>query len=205
MLQFLRRLFKGQKPDADWQPLQRSAAEQRAYAQWVADEVYRNWLGPYFKAYHYCKAGLPPCHGGLRVQRLESCGQHGALLLYDAGIGVSNFRHLFDLLRDRTQALGYHLAASDVRTRQHPRYQETIAKHFLKPTPHDCPETGRCQQRFGTVTIDLVSLNGKPGFIRLVCNPIQDEMFCPAFSFDEFMNALFNVSSPAAAPVSSGK
>jgi hypothetical protein len=197
LLQFLRHFFKGPGPEADWQPLRRPAAELRAYEQWVREQTYRNWLGPYFKAYHYCKAGLPPGHGGLRVQRLEGCGQHGALLFYDPSIGPANFRHLFDLIRDRVQALGYHLASSDVRTRRHPRCVETIAKHFLKPTPSDCPDTGRCQQRFGTVTVDLISLNGTPGFIRLTCNPIADAMFCEAYSFDQLIDAVFNLPAEA--------
>lgn len=193
-------MFQGPGPDADWQPLRRPAAELRAYEQWKQDREYRRWLGPYFKAYHYCKAGLPPCHGGLRAQRHDQCGQPGALLLYDPGIGPANFRHLFDLLRDRTLELGYHLASSDVRTRRLPRHTETVAKHFLKPTPTDCPETGRCQQRFGPVSIALISLNGHPGFIRVACNPIADSMFCEAYSLDELMDGLLNL--PPAAPES---
>jgi hypothetical protein len=199
LLQFLRQLFRGQGPEAGWQPLRRPAAELQAYEQWVQEQAYARWLGPYFKAYHYCKAGLPPCHGGPRVQRLDACGQHGALLFYDPGIGPANFRHLLDHLRDRALGLGYHLAASDVRTRRHPRCTETIAKHFLKPNPSDCPDTGRCQQRFGTIVIDLVTLNGQPSFIRLACNPIEDSMFCEAYSFDQLMDALFNLPPPAPA------
>ncbi|GAB2942525.1 hypothetical protein GCM10027048_03920 [Hymenobacter coalescens] len=195
MFQLLRRLFEGRGPDASWQPLRRSAAEARAYEQWKQAQVYRNWLQPYFKAYHYCKAGLPPCHGGLRVQRVEGGGRRGALLLYDPSIGPDNFQHLFDLIRDRTLPLGYYLACSDVRTRRHPRYTETIAKHFLKPTPGDCPDTGRCEQHFGTISIDLISFNAHPGFIRLISNPIEDSVFSPAHSFDELMEAVFNLGA----------
>lgn len=191
-------MLKGPGPDADWQPLHRSAAELRAYERWQQQAEYPRWLAGYFKAYHYCKAGLHKCHGGPRVQRLDACGQHGALLFYDPAIGPVNFRHLFDLLRDRTVALGYHLAASDVRTRRLPQCSETVSKHFLKPRPSDCPDTGRCQQRFGTVTIDLVNLNGQPGFIRVACNPIEDSMFCEAYSFDQLMDALCNQPPDAA-------
>ncbi|KAA9339744.1 hypothetical protein F0P96_03765 [Hymenobacter busanensis] len=192
MLHFFKRLWGSGAPVA-WKPLQRSASELRAYARWVHARTYLNWLGPYFKAYHYAKAGLPTAHGNLRAQLLQECSHRGAVLLYDPQIGPENFRHLFDLIRDRVQALGYHLASSDLRIRQHPRYTEAIAKHFLKPLPTDCPETGRCQQRFGTIAVDLVTLNGLPGFIRVMANVIDDGMFCPAFSFDELMEAVFNV------------
>lgn len=193
-------MLKGPGPDADWQPLHRSAAELRAYARWQQQAGYRHWLGAYFKAYHYCKAGLSRCHNAPRVQRLDTSGQHGAILFYEPGIGAENFRHLFDLLRDRTLPLGYRLCSSDVRTRRLPTCLETVSKHFLKPRPSDCPDTGRCQQRYGPVTVDLVHLNGQPAFIRVVCNPIEDSMFCEAYSFDQLMDALCNDPSDAAGP-----
>ncbi len=164
----------------------------------MQQQTYRNWLAPYFKAYHYGKAGMGCGAQGLRAQPLNEGGQQGTLLFYDPSIGPENFRHLFDLIRDRVQDLGYQLACSDVRTRRHPRYTETIAKHLLKPLPTSCPETGRCQQRFGTVAVDLVSLNDRPGFIRLVSSActFDDAVFCPAYSFDQLMEAVFNEASP---------
>ncbi|GAA4386966.1 hypothetical protein [Hymenobacter koreensis] len=194
MVHLFKQLWGGKKPNEAWLPLQRTPAELGAYTQWVEKRTYLNWLGPYFKAYHYAKAGLPTGAGGLRAQLLHACGQRGAILLYDPSIGPDNFRHLFHLIRDRVLELGYHAACSDVRTRQHERYTETIAKHFLKPLPTSCPETGRCQQRFGTIAVDLVSINNLPGFIRVAANAIDDGMFCEAFTFEELMEAVFNVN-----------
>jgi len=194
---FLKRLFSSHSATpAEWQPLRRTPAEQRRHAQWVEQQVYLNWAGPYFKAYHFRKAGVQG--QGFRVQLLTDAGRQGAIFLYDPSIGPGNFRHFFDLLSERVVALGYHLSTSDRRTLHHERYTETIEKHFLKPLPHDCTDTGRCVQQFGTVTVDLVSINGQPGFIRFASNAYQDDIFPPAHSFDELMAAVLDM--PPAPP-----
>ncbi len=197
MLPFLKQLLSSPSASAaEWRPLHRSPAELRKHARWVEQRVYLNWAGPYFKAYHFRKAGVQG--QGLRVQLLANEGRQGVVLFYDPSIGPGNFRHFFDLLRDQVLALGYHLSTSDQRTLHHERYTETIAKHFLKPLPHNCATTGRCLQRFGTVTVDLVSVNGQPGFIRFTSNAYQDDIFTPAHSFDELMAATLDM--PPAPP-----
>lgn len=150
-------------------------------------------MGPFYKAYHYQKAGLP--NPQFRVQLLREDGRQGALFFYDPSIGPGNFRHLLDFIRDRVLALGYNLATSDQRSLQHPTYTETTYKHFLKPQPRDCTETGRCNQRFGNIMVDLVSINGQPGFLRLFSNPYDNDIFTPAQTFDEMLEAIFDMPS----------
>jgi hypothetical protein len=195
---FLKRLFAtpSASSSAEWHPLRRTPAEVRRHTQWVKQQVYLNWAGPYFKAYHFQKAGVQG--QGLRVQLLSEAGRKGAVFFYDPSIGPGNFRHFFDLLRDRVLTLGYHLSTSDRRILPHERYTETIEKHFLKPLPNDCTSTGRCVQQFGTVTVDLVSINEQPGFIRFTSNAYQDDIFTPAHTFDELMAAALDM--PVAPP-----
>jgi hypothetical protein len=195
---FLKHLLSkpGAADTAQWQPLARTPAQQRRHEQWVTEQVYLNWMGPYFKAYHFRKTGV--CGRGLRVQLLEECGRQGALFFFDPSIGAGNFRHLFDFIRDRVLALGYNLSTSDQRKLRHERYTETIDKHFLKPLPKDCIQSGRCNQKFGTVTVDMVSVNGQPGFIRFSANPYHDSIFTPPHTFDELMDVVFNL--PPAPP-----
>jgi hypothetical protein len=201
LLTFLKHLFsqKAAPTRTDWQPAVSTPAQERRHEQWLAEQVYLNWAGPYFKAYHFRKAGVTSSQG-FRVQLLTDCGRQGALFFYDPSIGPGNFRHFFAFIRDRVLALGYNLSTSDQRTLQHPSYTETIHKHLLKPQPQDCSKTGRCNQRYGSITVDLVSINGQPGFIRFFANPYQDPIFTPPCSFDELMAAVLQLP-PADAQV----
>ncbi|TYZ08110.1 hypothetical protein FY528_13790 [Hymenobacter lutimineralis] len=196
MSSFLQRLFPSPATDS-WRPLVRTAKEEQRHVQWVRDQMYLNWLEPYYKAYHFRKAHLS--RAGLRVQLLQEDSREGAILFYDPSIGPGNFRHFFDYIAEQTLPLGYNASTSDQRVRHHPEYTETVLKHFLKPKPRSCTHTGRCQQHFGNVVVDLVLINGQPGFIRFFSNPFQDEIFTTPRPFAELLDTVFNQPPPTEA------
>lgn len=205
MLGFLKHLFASAAgaptpPKGSWQPYALTPAQQARHQQWVSQQMYRNWLGPYFKAYHLRKGGAGGKRG-LRVQLLDEPGRQGALLFYDPSIRPGNFRHLFEHLGARVLALGYRRACADQCTRQHQQQAETTLKQFFKPRPADCPQSGRCDQRYGLITLDLVKLNGQPLFIRIAVNPVREPGFTPAATFDELLRALLDepLADPATA------
>jgi hypothetical protein len=198
VLQLIQQLFQRRSggAGADWQPAtQPTAAQAQRHQAWVAERVYRNWLGPYFKAYHLRKGGAGG-QRGLRVELLHEDGRQGALLFYDPSIGPGNFEHLYHLLGERITALGYRRACHDCRQRHREQLREHTVKQFFKPTPTDCTETGRCNQRYGLITLDLVGVNDRPLFIRLSTNPVQESSFTPAQSFEALLKTVFD--EPAA-------
>lgn len=202
MFRFLQQLFGpgANAPAAagTWRPYALTLAQKARHQDWVAEKVYRNWLGPYYKAYHLRKGGAGGSRG-LRVQLLHEPGRQGGLFFYDPSIGPGNFRHLFEHLGERVLALGYHQACADQCTRQHRHHAEHTLKQFFKPLPLDCADSGRCDQRYGLITIDLVSVNGQPLFIRVAANPVQEPGFTPAASFEELLRAVFEEPMPSAA------
>jgi len=203
VLHFLQQLF-GRRTGADaaaatWQPARVPTPEQaREHASWVSEQVYRNWLGPYYKAYHLRKGGAGGKRG-LRVELLREEGRQGALFFYDNSIGPGNFGHLYELLGERLTTLGYHRACHDQRQRRHEQHHETAHKQLFKPNPTDCVESGRCNQRYGLVTLDLVGVNGQPLFIRLSSNPVCEPHFTAPKTFEELLAALLDAPAPDAA------
>ena len=203
MLQFINQLFQRRRSGAgaDWQPAAApTPAQAQRHAAWVAERVYRNWLGPYFKAYHLQKGG---CGGrrGLRVDLLHEQGRQGALFFYDPSIGPGNFEHFYRLLGERIAGLGYHRACHDCRQRRHEQLRENTIKQLFKPNPTDCTETGRCDQRYGLITLDLVGVNDRPLFIRLSTNPVHEAHFTPPQSFEALLQTVFDEPAPDAAIV----
>ena len=195
MLRFLQHLFASDAglPATElgtWQPYVLTPAQQARHQTWVAGKMYRNWLGPYYKAYHLRKGGAGGSRG-LRVQLLHESGRQGGLFFYDPSIGPGNFRHLFEHLGERVLALGYRRAHADQCTRRHEQQAENTLKQFFKPLATDCPQSGHCNQRFGLLTIDLVTLNGEPLMIRVAVNPVREPGFTLAAPFEELLEALF--------------
>ena len=198
MLHFLQQLF-GRRPGAEaaaWQPARvPTPAQARRHAAWLVAKVYLNWTGPYYKAYHLRKGGAGG-RRGLRVELLQEAGRQGTLLFYDSTIGPGNFRHFYELLSERIGGLGYHRACHDRRQRQREQHCETAHKQLFKPNPTDCAECGRCDQRYGLVTLDFVSVNNQPLFIRLSSNPVREPHFTAPKPFEELLAALLD--EPAA-------
>lgn len=201
VLHFLQQLFtrRNSRRVAGWQPAADPTPTQAAHhAAWVAARAYHPWLAAYFKAYHLQKTGIAS-RRGLRVELLREEGRQGALFFYDAAIEPSDFEHLFWLLSERVAQQGYYRACHDCRQRQQEQLHELTVKQLFKPTPTDCAHSGRCNQRFGLVHLDLVCLNNEPLFIRLSTNPVQEiTHFTPAQSFECLLQALFD--EPATAP-----
>ena len=198
VFQFLQQLFqrRGGAAAATWQPAGEPTPEQvRQHQAWIAERVYLNWLGPYYKAYHLRKGGAGG-RRGLRVELLREEGRQGGLFFYDDSIGPGNFQHLFHLLGERVVALGYRRACHDRRQRHHEQHQELVVKQFFKPNPTDCALSGRCNQRYGFITLDLVGVNGQPLFIRLSANAVQESHFTPPHSFETLLQALFDEPLP---------
>ncbi|MGI4871523.1 MAG: hypothetical protein ACRYFX_10135 [Janthinobacterium lividum] len=197
MLQFLQQLFQRRsRAAATWQPAPEPTPRQAGEHQaWVQERVYRNWLGPYFKAYHLRKGGAAG-RRGLRVELLHEEGRQGGLFFYDASIGLGNFQHLFQLLGERIEALGYHRACHDQRQRRCEQHREKAIKQLYKPNPTDCALSGRCNQRYGLILLDLVAVNGQPFFIRLATNPVQENYFTLPRPFEALLGEVFD--EPAA-------
>ncbi|RZK99675.1 MAG: hypothetical protein EOO62_24580 [Hymenobacter sp.] len=193
MLQFLQQLFQRRNgAAATWQPVhERTPAQAQRHQAWVAERVYRNWLGPYFKAYHLRKGGAGG-RRGFRVDLLHENGRQGALFFYDHTIGPGNFEHLYQLLGERVAALGYHRAAHDCRERRHQQLHEHTVKQLFKPNPTDCAQSGRCDQRYGLITLDLVGVNDRPLFIRLSTNPVHADCFTTPHSFEALLKTVFD-------------
>ena len=194
MLHFLQQLFqrRGGAAEAGWQPaLVPTPAQVRLHQAWVTERVYRNWLGPYYKAYHLRKGGAGG-RRGFRVDLLREDGRQGALFFYDHTIGPGNFEHLYQLLGERVLALGYHRACHDARRRRHQQLRELTVKQLFKPNPTNCAESGRCNQRYGLITLDLVTVNNRPLFIRLSTNPVREPHFTLPHSFETLLKTVFD-------------
>ena len=188
---FFYRLFGFGKAAHTCCDLRRSDKFIAAYKKWVNDKVYLNWTGPFFKAYHFQKCKINT--SAYRVQLINETSLQGALMFYDTSIGVQNFVFLFELIKDRMLQLGYNVHSSDTRQVKHERYKESIERHVLTPPAADLPGTDICNQLYGNVHIDFVSVNKCPGYIRLVANTYTDSYFSTPLPF---MDLLKNVLQP---------
>lgn len=182
---FFHRLFGFGKAVFTCNSLHRSPKYLNAYNKWVAEQAYLKWTGSFFKAYHYQKGRINTSE--LRVQLVEESNLQGVLLFYDPGIGTQNFSFLHELLKQRIVALGYRLHSSDTRQICHKRYKEQVQRYALMPPASDVPGSDLCNQLYGTIHLDYVTVNKLPGYIRFVANTYTDPYFSKPLPFMELL------------------
>lgn len=185
--EILNRLFGLGRGRPTCTKLKRTGSYMAAFEDWVEAQVYLNWTGPFFKAYHYRKADLP---SQLRVQVLQEEHMRGVVFFYDPSIGETNFGYFFDLLKHRVQVLGYNLHSSDKLEIRHKRYTELLEKLVLTPPASDLPGTSLCNQLYGNVLLDYTKVNGHPGYIRLATNTYDHPFFSKPLPFEELLESI---------------
>jgi hypothetical protein len=176
----------------NWKNLERKPKEENAYHLWAEEKTYLNWAPCIFKSYHFQKCKLKP---PFRLQVLQGAHKNGVVLFFDPAIGSENFTLLFEFIKRQCLQTGYTHHLTDQRVIRHERYTETIETHHLKPPATDLPGTCLCNQLYGNIMIDLVSINRQPGFIRFYVNTYCDDLFSKPLSFDELMDRVFNVGT----------
>ncbi len=181
---FFKQLLSFKKNLITCSTISRSAKFLKAYQAWVSAQTYLNWTGPFFKAYHYQRAGMP---AQLRVQVISEDSVKGALLFYEPSIGADNFNFLFDLLKDRVQQQGYKLHSASKLKIRHERYTEQAEKLLLTPPASDLPDSSLCNQLYGNILLDYIKVNKLPGYIRFATNSYNDAYFSKPLPFDELL------------------
>lgn len=182
--EFFKRLLGHSTGETSCTMLRRSGRYMASYEAWVADQAYLKWAKAFFKSYHYTKAGMA---GPLRVQAVRDTHLQGVILFYDPSIGEGNFSFLFNLLKDRVQALGYTLHCCDKLKIRHTRYTEQVEKHLLTPPASDLPGTSLCNQLYGNILLDFIRVNRRPGYIRFIANAYNDAHFSQPLPFDDLL------------------
>lgn len=123
---------------------------------------------------------------------LQSGSSGGFILRYLEASSALHFQHLFDYLKDQVRAQRYIIYTSDVRTYDKPNGVERIERHYLKPSwrvlnRKEVNDTGKMNQLYGNITIELHKLNDQPQFLKFLCQYYSDSKFSTPMPFKELM------------------
>lgn len=167
------------------EPLTRGEDYHRSYFSWLNNGYHRPIMAEIFAAWHRRKAGEEPL---LDIRLLEMPAANGWALAYQPELGERIFQHLFDLLKERVQALGYRVQIAERRITDKKKVVETIEKYYLKPIT-DLAELP-CEQRYGNVLIELHYRDYKPQYLKFMATFYSDRMYKPALPFSQLQEEL---------------
>lgn len=168
--------------------LERSEVELGAYRAWKNSERRVDLVNDFDRAYSLKKQLV---ESSMEVHLLESKYSNGFAITYNDQIPTDQFRHLFDFFKDQVLDVGYKLSQGDRRIKHKGQYEESIEKWYLKPLAEDL-QVAVIDQRYGNILIELVSLDRKPSYLKLMANIYQDRLYSKALPFDELYNRIIS-------------
>lgn len=123
---------------------------------------------------------------------IKSGTTDGFMLRFLAETDPLYFQHLFDYFKEKVKELQYTIYTSDVRTYDRNDFVERIERHYLKPSwrvlnTKAVNSTGKMNQLYGNITIELNKQNDQPQFLKFVCQHYIDSKFSEPQDFNELM------------------
>ncbi len=158
---------------------------------WLETEQSEQLFSLVFKNYHFKRAGID-AHP--QVHLLESPYANGFALTYDLPFDLKSFSRIFLAFSQRILALGYVQVSLDRKFEEIEDQVKVTEKFYLKP-PLQIPAKGELiSQLYGNVTLEKVSVDNKPKFIKLLATIYSDRLYQDAKPFDDFMDRIFEIN-----------
>jgi len=101
------------------------------------------------------------------------------------------YKHFMYMCHNRLIEHGYRVNLADVKTRDKGNYQETVYRHYLKPSlRHMMTDSGKANQLYGNITLELVSRNGNLHVLKLLANSYTDQNYEAAAEFSDLIKLI---------------
>lgn len=184
----LQSLFPDQQKVRVHEPLSRSATFQETADQWTESGSAASLLDNINRAYYYPDAGLTH---RFMLHKLKSPQANGFALQAAGAFNRQEGQLLLDIWKKRLLQAGYLLATADHRMEEKPGGQvQEIDRFYLKP--ENRKQEPPFAQRWGNISLELISVDNVPGLLRVQASIYADALFKKARSFDSLTELLLS-------------
>ncbi|WP_373496073.1 hypothetical protein [Aquiflexum sp.] len=140
------------------------------------------------KNYHFKTSGM---NSHPEVHILKSPYANGFAISYESPFSEKTFSQLFFAFGRRMLDLGYQRVSLDRKIEEIQENVRTTEKQYFKPPLNKVDFTEKIDQLFGNVSIEKVSINDKPNFLKVLVTVYSDHLYLEARPFDLFIEELF--------------
>lgn len=166
------------------EPLRRTRNERIDYRLWKRARGYRA-LSQLFRGACWLKKVGIRC--SVNVHLFDSQAACAFSISCSDFIDNKSFQHYFDYLRERILTVGYRPHRSEREMLDRVLYVETVERHSFR-LPDMVNDQGKMIQLYGHVYLELIRVNDRPSYLRLMVTKVADSRFAPARPFEELMN-----------------
>ncbi|SMD41608.1 hypothetical protein SAMN00777080_0133 [Aquiflexum balticum DSM 16537] len=155
---------------------------------WLTSDEGESLIKLVFKNYHFKKSGIN-AHPEIHI--LNSPYANGFAVSYESPFNEKTFSQLFFAFGRRMLDLGYQRVSLDRKIEEIQENVRTTEKQYFKPPLNTADLTQKIDQLFGNVSIEKVSVNDKPSYLKILVTVYSDHLYRPAKPFDLFVEELF--------------
>lgn len=155
---------------------------------WLQSEEARDLIGLISKNYYFKTSGIQS-HPEIHI--LNSPYANGFAVSFENPLTSKTFSQLFFAFGLRMLDLGYHRVSLDRKMEEVNEQVKTTEKQYFKPPLSSADFSRKIDQLYGNVSIEKVSIDDKPSFLKVLVTVYSDHLYQKAQPFDEFIEALF--------------
>ncbi|RZS98711.1 hypothetical protein [Cecembia calidifontis] len=189
----LGKLFpKRSKPLSIKENFKQSEINKEAVAQWMLSEEGESLMALVSKNYYFKKSGI---NASPEVHILNSPYANGFAVSYEGPLDEKTFSYLFFAFGKRVLDLGYKQVSLDRKIEEINDSVRTTEKQYFKPPLSRADLSQKIDQLFGNVSIEKVSINDKPSFLKVLVTVYSDRLYQDAKPFDQFIDFIFETNT----------
>lgn len=162
--------------------------EEEHVENWIKSEEGKSFLNLIKKNYHFKTSGM---NSHPEIHILNSKYANGFAISYESPFTQETFSKLFFAFGLRMLDLGYHRVSLDRKIEELSENVRSIEKQYFKPPLSNVDFSEKIDQLYGNVSIEKVSIDGKPSFLKILASVYSDHLYKDAAPFDEFIEKLF--------------
>lgn len=155
---------------------------------WIHSEAATSLFSLIFRNYHFKRTQI---NESPEVHLFTSSYANGFAISYESPLDLSSFSLLFLGLSRRVLALGYRQVSLDRKLEEINEQVKQTEKFYFKPLLQMPQEGEPITQLYGNISLEKVSINNTPSYIKLLAAIYSDRNYQEAKPFDELMDKLF--------------
>lgn len=144
-----------------------------------------------YKNYHFKKTQI---NKNPQVHIMESPYANGIAISYDFPFDLKSFSLLFLAFSQRVLDLGYRQVSLDRKIEEINDQVRITEKFYFKPPKNTSIKGELISQMFGNITLEKISIDNTPSFIKLLVTIYSDRLYKDPIPFDQFLDLLFEVN-----------
>lgn len=142
------------------------------------------------KNYHFKTSGM---NARPAVHILKTPYANGFAVTFEKPFDSKNFSQLFFAFGQRMLDLGYQKISLDRKIEEINEDVKTTEKQYFKPPLSNVDFSQKIDQLYGNVSIEKISVNDSPSFIKVLVTIYSDHLYLKARPFEQFIDDLFEI------------